>query len=210
MSMQACSLAAIDFGLPGAALADLAAPLGASLAASAGCASEAASFGAALDLLAFGLTCTRGLSPTFGGSLVCAMAAAEYSTAASTRIFFMSLRFRRYPTGWKAMGRLCARLGPNGENPAKNGFPLSGTPWRDLSTIPRSPSPLRPRKACGGRLVTIEVGPATSPAGLPQRSARPPPGRRSPHSPSRTEYLGRRGRRRPLSRSPARHRGRRC
>src|SRR5689334_1637320 len=196
MSRHACSRAAIDFGLPGAALADLAAPFGVSLAASAGWPSMAAP----LDLLALGLTCTSGLSPTFGGSLVCAMAAAEYSTAASTRIFFMSLRFRRYPTGWKAMGRLCARLGPNGENPAKNGFPLSGTPWRDLSTIPRSPSPLRPRKACGGRLVTIEVGPATSPAGLPQRSARPPPGRRSPHSPSRTEYLGRRGRRRPPSR----------
>src|SRR5438093_2952634 len=104
MSRQACNLAAIDFGLPGAALADLAVPLAVSLAASAGW----ASFDASLDLLPFGLTCTSGLSPTFGGSLVCAMAAAEYSTAASIRIFFISLRFRPDPTGWKAIGKICA------------------------------------------------------------------------------------------------------
>src|SRR5262249_5731560 len=54
---------------------------------------------------------------------------------ASTRIFFISLRFRLDPTGWKAMGRLCARLGPKGENPAKR-LSLSGAPYCDRSIIP--------------------------------------------------------------------------
>src|SRR5215470_775339 len=127
MSRQACNFWAIDFGLPGVALA-----------ASAG----AASLDAFLDLVPFGLTCTSGLSPNigcFGGSLVCAMAAAEYSTAAITKIFSISLRFRPDPTGWKAMERICARLRPNGEIP--NGFTAS-------QRLPGRP-PLRRKESMG-------------------------------------------------------------
>src|SRR5436190_15088754 len=124
--MQACSLPAIDFGLPGAALAPALAPAfgaapGASFAASVD-ASRVASF--FFFAAPFGLTVTSGLSPIIGvlaaslpggaGGLLCAMAAAEYRTATSTRIFFISLRSHCLsaedclPNG--NVGTVCARL----------------------------------------------------------------------------------------------------
>src|SRR5436190_5404285 len=98
--MQACSLPAIDFGLPGAGLAPaFGAAAGASFAASVDASWVASFFFFAVP---FGLTVTRGLSPTIGvlaaslpagaGGLLCAMAAAEYRTATRTRIFFISIR----------------------------------------------------------------------------------------------------------------------
>src|SRR5215468_5091420 len=150
MSRQACNFWAIDFGLPGVALA-----------ASAG----AASLDAFLDLVPFGLTCTSGLSPTigcFGGSLVCAMAAAEYSTAAITKIFFISLRFRPEPNGMEGNG---ANMRPN-KAKWRNPQRIHG-----LSATPRSPSPETGGKHGAAVLSRCRLQPAP---GLPDR---PRPGR---------------------------------